>query len=171
MLRLDEAVCSSRSGALFYNSVMNHWRRLSLFLYFSTLSGIASCCELNVCAVNVPPLHYNMLHFARWTSRRLCRGGVGSVQEAAVRREPGGHRENDPFRQGAPEHERTPPPRVWQELSQQEDAQGRNRSDPCCGIYVELFCVFVGKVPEALFVLRQHSFQYFRHLLFTLLLT
>jgi len=56
----------------------------------------------------------------------LNRGGVGSVQEAAVRGEPGGHRENDSFRQGAPEHERTPPPRVWQELRQQEDAQGNS---------------------------------------------
>ncbi len=83
----------------------------------------------------------------------LCRGGVSSVQEAAVWWEPGGHRENDPFRQGAPEHERTPPPRVWQELSQQEDAQGNTES--------LLYCISVGKVSRMYLCVRQHSFQAF----------
>lgn len=75
----------------------------------------------------------------------LCRGGVNSVQEAAVRREPGGHREDDPFWQGAPEHERTPPPRVWQELSQQEDAQGNKRITKIRAVkpIVELYCILL----------------------------
>lgn len=44
-----------------------------------------------------------------------------------MRRQPSRHREDDPLRQGAAEHERTPPPRVWQELGQQEDAEGKRQ--------------------------------------------
>lgn len=93
----------------------------------------------------------------------LCRGGISSVQEATVRREPGSHRENDPFWQRASEHERTPPSRVWQELSQQEDAQGEKSLsllDPCCAnLLLNCTVFFVGKPSVLLLDLGQHSYN------------